>query len=67
MKANKKDVGEIITIIDIAHMHTQACKDIGRPCLWNDCPFFHSVGCNEVEQSDWIEVLEEMVKGELVK
>lgn len=67
MKANKKDVGEIITISDIAYMHTQACKDLDRPCLWSDCPFFHSVLCDEVEQSDWIEVLEEMVKKELVK
>ena len=67
MRSLKKDIREIITISDIAYMHTQACKDLYRPCLWNDCPFFHSVSCNEVEQSDWIEVLEEMVKEELVK
>lgn len=67
MRSLKKDVGEIITISDIAYMHTQACKDLDRPCLWSDCPFFQSVSCDEVEQSDWVEVLEEMVKEELVK
>lgn len=66
MRSLKKDVGEIITISDIAYMHTQACKDLGRDCLWSHCPFFRSVSCDEIEQSDWIEVLEKLVKGELV-
>ena len=66
MKANKKDVGEIISISDIAYMHTQACKDLDRPRLWSDYTFFHSVLCDEGEQSDF-EVLEEMFKEELVK
>lgn len=67
MKANKKDVGEIITISDIAYMHIQACKDLGRDCLWSHCPLFHRGSCDEIEQSDWIEALEKLVKGELVK
>lgn len=66
MKANKKDVGKIITISDIAYMHTQACKDLDRDCLWNHCPLSHRGSCTKIEQSDWIEALEKLVKGELV-
>lgn len=67
MRSVKKDVGKTITISGIAYMLTNACKDLTSPCLCAQCPFLPGVGCDEVEQSDWIEVLEEMVKEELVK
>ena len=50
MKANKKDVGKIIIISDIAYMHTQACKDLDRDCLWNHGPLSYRGSCTEIEQ-----------------